>query len=115
MLLWLHILAAAGCASLLSIQFIRSGWIGRASWWISFSLMLVMSTGLALMLRAGGLAYALFFGHLMHWLGWLAVLAWLHALARARSSLASPRTAVSLALVLAASVAGLLALIQPTI
>ena len=71
-----------------------------------------MASGLAVLDSAGGLANARFFGHVMHWLGWLAVLTWLHVLVRARTAGVSPSGGVPLFLTGAAGMAGLLALLQ---
>ena len=115
MLIWLHAAAAAVCAALLGSWFFLGRPTRRAIGPISACLIVVMTSGLALMMLAGGLAYSSFFGHVMHWLGWLAVLAWLHALVRARSTHSEPRGGISFVLVMAACAAGILALVQPRI
>ncbi|WP_027135730.1 hypothetical protein [Geminicoccus roseus] len=115
MLLWLHAALAVLCVVLLARRFVavRPGSGGRLG--ISLALAGVMATGLVMLFLAGGLHAARLFGHVMHWLGWLAVLTWAHAVARGHGSGATARVGVPLFLVLAASAAGILALVQDRI
>lgn len=113
-LLWLHAALALACAGLLARQFFgRTG--RRNAALATLALAAAMASGLGLLARVGGLENALFFGHVMHWLGWLAVLVWAHALLRGLSEKAVPKAGLSLLLVLAACAAGLLALVQERI
>jgi hypothetical protein len=113
-LVWLHAALAVLCVVLLARRFM-SARQGGGRLGISLALAAVMATGLAMLFLAGGLPAARFFGHVMHWLGWLAVLTWAHALARGHGSGAASRVGVPLFLVLAASAAGILALVQDRI
>ncbi|WP_191059836.1 hypothetical protein [Geminicoccus harenae] len=110
--LLLHALLGLACLLLLAAQFRH----GSAAPWrlglVSAALAGVMASGLVMLHSAGGLANARFFGHVMHWLGWLAVLTWLHVLVRARAAGVPPRGGVPLFLTGAAGLAGLLALLQ---
>lgn len=109
-LLVLHGLLAGLALALLVRQFLAPA-AGR---WpvllVSGGIGLALGSGLVVMAAQGGLARSLFFGHVMHWLGWMAVLTWLHAVARRKNAV--PAAGLPLLLTAAASIAGLLALVQ---
>ncbi|WP_159710293.1 hypothetical protein [Geminicoccus flavidas] len=113
--LLLHALLGLACLLLLAGQF-RQG--STAPWrlgLVTAALTGAMASGLVMLASVGGLPNARFFGHVMHWLGWLAVLTWLHVLVRARTAGVPPRGGVPLFLTGAAGLAGLLALLQDRI
>ncbi|HWL67270.1 MAG TPA: hypothetical protein VNS22_02675 [Geminicoccus sp.] len=110
--LLLHALLGLACLILLAGQFRRGSAVPWRLGLVTAALAGVMATGLAMLGSAGGLANARFFGHVMHWLGWLAVLTWLHVLMRARTGGIPPKGGVPLFLTGAAGLAGLLALLQ---
>jgi type VI protein secretion system component VasK len=81
---------------------------------VSGAMTAVMASGLLIVQYRGGLPNARFFGHVMHWLGWLSVLAWLHAMTRSRVR-KDGAAGLPLLLTLAACAAGVLALVQERI
>jgi hypothetical protein len=114
-LLWLHVSLAVSCVVLLAGQFMGGQRRARTMLLISVMLAGTMASGIALLIAAGGLEQALFFGHVMHWLGWLAVLTWAHALFRRHVSMAPPAVGLPLLMMMAACAAGLLAMVQERI
>ena len=87
---------------------------GQLKLLITAMLAVTMLTGIAVMMANGGLASARFFGHVMHWLGWLAVLTWIHVLTR-QGEQDPPATGLPLLLTASASIAGALAILQDRI
>lgn len=115
MLLAIHVALSAFATATLAGQFFARRRSMRSIVLISTLLTAAMASGLWLMAVQGGLAYSLFFGHVMHWLGWLAVLTWLHAIARRGDGPAAPTVGLPLFLAVGACAAGVLALVQERI
>ena len=111
----IHVVLCAFATAMLAGQLFARQRSRRHIVLISTALAAAMASGLWLMAMQGGLAYSLFFGHVMHWVGWLAVLTWLHAIARRGDRMAAPRVGLPLLLTVAACAAGLLALVQERI
>lgn len=112
MLLAAHAALALLATILLALQFLQARRDGARAAVISACLAGALGSGLVLLAAEGGLPNARLFGHVMHWLGWLALLTWAHALLRAHRCGTTSRAGVPLFLVLGASAAGVLALVQ---